>query len=280
MKEMTSPELQPTLEGMPASPLHQKMAAARLFMPETHGLNEAEMMLAQTPARMAAVWPDNLYTHLVGPAVIVNTTDFEWPGKQAIPYGRGFDKTKIALSGKERLIYGYSFWGLGNRASLRAKGAEEGKYADGDIEAPTRASIHAVEDKIERIETYRAVLADEGILLRKFIEALHPRHIGLQRMGSESAMRQGFEVLTGTIIANMLDAVGDQKGWTPHQQKLAEGAVMARMLADRVNNRHLMYARKLSAMLLSYGQDKSNAFRYKVETGKKYIVENGPKTIV
>lgn len=258
------------------------MAAARLFTPEAHGLNEAEMMSTQTAASLAAVWPEKMYSYLVGSNVIVNTKDFTNPGKQAIAYEtRNKEEIKIALATRERLIYGYSFWGLGNSASLKAKDSEKGKYhLEGDAEAPERASIHAVEEKIGRMAIYREELSAQGLILKKFIEALHPRHIGLQRMGSESAMRHNFDVLTHTIIANMLSALGDQKGWTPEQHELAREAIAARMLADRTDNRHLGYARLLCASMLSYGQEKSIAFAHKIALGEWYILENGPKTIV
>jgi hypothetical protein len=60
---------------------------------------------------------------------------------------------------------------------------------------------------------------------------------------------------------------------------MARDSILARMLADRTKNQHLDYTFRLANMLLSYGQDKSNAFRYKIEKGQRYILDNGPKTI-
>lgn len=276
----SNPEIQPTFEGMPSSTIHERMSVSRLLTPETYGSTEAEMMREQTSSRMIAAWPDNLYANLVGPAVIINW-GLKGPGHQAVEFGHRPDRKRIALSDEERLIYAYSFEGLGNKAYLHAKHADKGKFVtEGDLEAPARASIHAAEDRIEAMQEYRLVLNAQGKVLRRFTEGLQPQHRRFARFGSEDSAKQTFAVLTDTIIDNMLDALADQRGWTPEQQIMAQESIMARMLADRTKNRHLNYAFRLSNMLLSYGQDKSNAFRYKIERGQRYILDNGPKTII
>jgi hypothetical protein len=278
-KEMLTPNMQPAFDDMPELPIHQRMSVSRLLTPETYGSTEAEMMREQTPSRMIAAWPKNLYANLVGPAVIVNW-GLEGPGHQAVAYGRGFSRTKIALAIKERRKYGYSFEGLGNNAILLAKDAEEGKFALlGDLEAPERAAVHAVEAKIEAMQEYREVLNLQGKVLRRFTEGLKPQNRGLARFGNEETAREAFDMLTNTIMKNMLEALADQRGWIPGQTKMARDSILARMLADRTKNQHLDYTFRLANMLLSYGQDKSNAFRYKIEKGQRYILDNGPKTI-
>lgn len=265
---------------MPATPDHHRMSVAALLTPEFHGFTEVAMMREQTPARMLAVWPDKLYANLVGSAVSINW-GLNGPGQQAVEYGWGMRRTRIALAAKERLIYAYSFEGLGNKANLTARTSEKGKFvASGDVEAPTRASIHAVESRVESMQKYRGALNVQGSILKRLVEGLQPQNRGLARFGSEEKASEVGAVLIDVVIANMLDALADQRSWTPGQQEMAKQSILARMLADRTKNRHLNYTLRLSNMLLSYQQDKSNAFRYKIERGQRYILDNGPKTIV
>ena len=277
--------MQPSFELTPAvdnddqrEHVVRKMSAARLFRPDTHGFDEQRMLDSVTPAQMAAAWPDKFYPHLVGPAVRVSYED-NGQGRQAVSFMSQQGNIKVALAGHERLKYGYNLEALAEKVAIKAKDAAGGKYAEGDVGAPARASIHAVEERVDVMRQYRGTLTSQKTLLQKFIEALEPKHIGLARMGSEEAMKNAFDTLTHVIITDMLNAVDDQKNWGPELYGIAEHTVLTRMLADRVKNRHLAYTHRLSRMLLAHNSYKTIAFNKKIERGERYIVERSPKVI-
>jgi len=257
---------QETLEGMPADSSNRRMAAARLFTPHEHGLSEQKMMAQRTPHEMRAAWPDNFYPNLVGRQVILSNE--EGRGKQAIFFHSRTGPTKLALAGHERLTYGYSLGALGDRAHIVAQEAPDGKYKAGDEDAPNRAGIHSIDSKIVAMEAYLGVLSSQKEILGKFVEALERRHIGLARFGGEKQMRAGYDMLVDVIIATMLDALEDQRGWDSAKKGIANQTIKASLLADRAGNRHLAYAYRLCSMLRSYGNVKIDAFTRKKESGE------------
>jgi len=250
----------------------KRMAISRLLASLVMPQNELSGVVINEAAVQAAE-PSKLIKHLVGRGVVVADRN-KGVGKQAVMYKKIDGKWQaVALSAKERRLFKYNIQAYADAPYIATK-ASDAYDAERDPAAPTRAVYHSLDDSIlPKMETYIKTLLGRDKILRQFYEALAPGRYGLARMGSEATMRGNASILFDQILPDALDAIGDQKQWTPQQAKLAYATIMHRVTAtDARGKRDFVYTRRLVNMLRTHNTQKIALFQNSIDEGTLYSV--------
>ncbi len=121
-----------------------------------------------------------------------------------------------------------------------------------------RSVEHAAESKQERAEKVIAGLEAERASLQRLLKEM--RTPGYAHM-SEADMRILAETAR-TSFDNLLEVVGSQAGWTPHQRERAEKAMNARLFDSNYKNA-FGYWEDLTTLAERYDGQKINLFARK-----------------
>lgn len=235
---------------------------------------DGEMFSDILPTHLEHASPRLLFGSLVGRQVAINKGG---RGHQAVGFkqqnGRG---SAVALSAQEfSLVSGLSRV-YGNSAHVRTTQAQLRKTPSlQDSDAPRRSIGHTLWPKISAVDNYAATtLAEQNRILGQFVEGTEGRKAGLARMGTEGHLRIRAALLFTQIIPDAMDAIADQRLWTPEQKMLAARSVVASMVHFREKNRHISYTNQLCRMLQDYNLCKQKAMRQRIETAQEYLREN------
>lgn len=273
---ITVPNVVPDPETLPephqrADMTRKPMAIARLLasivIPKDD-LLRGEMV---SEAAIRAAEPSNLFKHLVGYDVIV-TDRKTGIGKQAAMYKKPNGKWQaVALSAQERRIFKSHIEAYADAPDIATR-ASATYNPESDPGAPARATYHALDEStLPKMETYVETLQDREEILKKFEEALAPGHYGLARMGNEATMRGNASILFDQILPDALNAIGEQKQWTPRQAKLAYATIMHRVTATNSRGkRDFAYTQKLVKILKTHNKEKMGLFMSSIEAGIAY----------
>lgn len=111
--------------------------------------------------------------------------------------------------------------------------------SDEDLAAAGRAAVRQVSSKLDQMTSYLSEEIQPRITtVEKFTEMT--KHRNLNR-GSHETVQDRFEHLRLYVFGDMLDAVGNQRGWTARQAERAQRILQKRLYisgspADRVSN--------------------------------------------
>ena len=250
-------------------PTKKRMAAARLF-----GLSAAAHVIEQedfhsiTNEMVDAVAPATLFSAVVGQEVIDRDGV---RGKQATWYQ---DKKgiwhKVALSSTEKRLLPGDIVAYTNAAGIDTKkGPKQQLMINPDPNAPSRAVVHALDALMPKLEKYSDHLRTDVEIVHKLVEALHPRHTGLARMGSEFAMQNAAERVHG-MINGLADAYADQHGLDKMGFDNVKRAILFNAFVNRSRNEHLRYDLQLCRVLRDYSTIKLRAFEFTIAKGHEH----------
>lgn len=247
----------------------KRMAVSRLLA--TFVMPHEQTNIAISAAAIQAANPSNLAKHLFGVRVIVNDRN-KGVGKQAAMYQKpNGDWQAVALSARERKLLKYNIQAYADAPYITTKASKTYNPAH-DPAAPVRAVYHLLDDSIvPKMETYVATLLERERILRQFDEALAPGHYGLARMGNEATMRGNASILFDQILPDALDAIGEQKQWTPEKAILAYATIIHRVTAlDAHGKRDFKYTRAMVNVLRTHNIQKIRLFESSIKAGKSY----------
>ncbi len=122
--------------------------------------------------------------------------------------------------------------------------------ADKRNEDARRSGVHALENKLHVMETYKEETIDNDLrIINRMIEA--SKYPGLSR-GKETTMRTDLSWIMDHVLENMFDALKYQKNWSKEQLDLAKTTTYRRMFFERAKNQHIGYFKELMQVNRAY----------------------------
>lgn len=147
---------------------------------------------------------------------------------------------------------------------------------DDDIAAAHRSSIRNIKKKAPKMEAY----LETDILPRietveKFMEMTKNRNLN---RGNHETVCAHFEHLRLYVFGDMLDAVGNQRGWTASQAAEAERILQRRLYIDGSTPQKVQNFKAMLVLAQEYYGHKRAFLLTRINETKKYLRDN-PKAV-
>jgi hypothetical protein len=144
--------------------------------------------------------------------------------------------------------------------------------SDDDIRAANRASVRQVMSKRIKMEAYlEQDMLPRVDIINKFSEML--KHTNLAR-GTEETVRKRFEELRLFVFGDMLDAIGNQRKWSPRQAEMAVRILQAKMYLDPLPRRRVNNFRGMVGLADEYYGHKRALVLGRIAESNKFIHSN------
>jgi hypothetical protein len=240
----TSPQL--PFEGGPIeAPREPRVALVHVLTPEFHNLNPQDFADIDP-----AVVERASATEIKGSLLDTNTKEDEHSRLQSpqsmsgsvVGYRSPNGWVRLALTPKEYGLFSRYVGMLARTAFNRTLDSRDKKLqeetgdpsararTDEDIAAANRSSIRNIKGKLPKMEGYIATdILPRLETIDRFIEMTKNRNLN---RGNHDTVHAHFEHLRLYVFGDMLDAVGNQRGWTAKQAAQAERILQRKLYIE------------------------------------------------
>lgn len=144
--------------------------------------------------------------------------------------------------------------------------------SDEDIAAAKRAGVRQVSKKLPQMETY----LEEQVLPRietvdRFVEMTRYRNLN---RGKHETVREHFEHLRKFVFGDMLDAVGNHRGWSETEANLAEYELQKQLYVRGSTPERVHNFRAMLDLSKEYYQHKQAFILTRIAETNLYLIRN------
>lgn len=144
--------------------------------------------------------------------------------------------------------------------------------SDDDLAAANRSAIRNIKGKVPKMETYLATdILPRIATVHRFREMTKNRNLN---RGNHETVHANFEHLRLYVFGDMLDAVGNQRGWTPEQAEKAVRILQRKLYIDGTTPERVQNFQAMLEVADEYYGHKYAFVLTRIAETQKYLRDN------
>lgn len=141
-----------------------------------------------------------------------------------------------------------------------------------DREAAVRGGVHAVEDKLEKLEAYKNNSLQKQLGALRWLQHSSENPGKAWKGGID--VRMSMETVRGGLFKDMITAMAEAGEWTPEKVAEVERIIDYRLFFDRKQNAHIGNWKRMMLLADVYMGYKFALYNDKIAKAKRYIQQN------